>query len=153
MLHFGKEKGFFAITNKLTGETKFIEMPFDYDYCESLLQKAERIYKALEDETPPEACEDISFCEGCALAHVCGECRRVPADVDLDEELDKLNERKQEHAPAKAEYEKNDKEIKSKVGERDKVITGGYLIQRSEVKRKGYTVPDSVYYKLNIKRL
>lgn len=153
MLYFGKEKGFFAITNKLTGETKFIEMQFDYEYAESLLQKAERIYKALEDETPPEACEDISFCEGCPLAHICGECRRVPADVDIDEELDKLIARKEELAPAKAEYEKVDREIKSRVGERDKVITGAYLIQRSEVKRKGYTVPDSVYYKINIKRL
>ena len=153
MLHFGKEKGFFAITNKLTGETKFIEMQFDYDYCESLLQKAERIYKAIEDGTPPEACEDISYCEGCALAHVCGECRRVPADVDLDEELDKLIECKQELAAAKAEFDKIDKEIKAKVGEREKVITGGYLIQRNKVERKGYTVPDSVYYKLNIKRL
>ena len=67
MYYFAKEKGFFALTNKLTGETKFIEMPFDYEYAESLLQKAERIYKALDEEAPPDACEDISVCEGCVL--------------------------------------------------------------------------------------
>ena len=27
MLHFGKEKGFFALTNKLTGETKLLKWP------------------------------------------------------------------------------------------------------------------------------
>jgi CRISPR/Cas system-associated exonuclease Cas4 (RecB family) len=88
MLNFGKEKGFFALTNKLTGETKFIEVPFDYEFGEKMLSKAERIYEALATETPPDACEDISICEGCSLAHVCGECRRVPADIDLDDELD-----------------------------------------------------------------
>lgn len=153
MLKFGKEKGFFALTNKLTGETKFIEMAFDYDYAESLLQKAERIYKALEDETPPEAAEDISACENCSLAHICGECRRVPADIDLDEELDALINRKQELAAAKSEYEKVDKEIKAKVGERTKVITGQYLIERKSFVKKSYTVPESTQFRMNIKRL
>lgn len=153
MLYFGKEKGFFALTNKLTGETKFIEMPFDYEYAESLLQKAERIYKALDEEAPPDACEDISVCEGCSLAHICGECRRVPADIDLDEELDALIDRKNELAAAKKEYEQVDKEIKARVGERDKVITGQYLITRSSFVKKAFTVPESVQYRVTIKRL
>lgn len=153
MLHFGKEKGFFALTNKLTGETKFIEMDFDYDYAEALLQKAERIYKALETETPPEACDDISHCENCSLAHICGSCRRVPADIDLDEELDALINRKTELADAKKEYEAVDKEIKAKVGEREKVITGQYLIERKSFVKKAFTVPESTQYRLNIKRL
>ena len=153
MLYFGKEKGFFALTNKLTGETKFIEMPFDYEYAESLLQKAERIYKALETEQPPEACDDISVCESCSLAHVCGECRRIPTDIDLDEELDALIDRKNELAAAKKEYEQVDKEIKARVGERDKVITGQYLITRSSFVKKAFTVPESVQYRVTIKRL
>lgn len=153
MYYFAKEKGFFALTNKLTGETKFIEMPFDYEYAESLLQKAERIYKALETEQPPEACDDISVCESCSLAHVCGECRRVPADIDLDEELDALIDRKNELAAAKKEYEQVDKEIKARVGERDKVITGQYLITRSSFVKKAFTVPESVQYRVTIKRL
>ena len=153
MLHFGKEKGFFALTNKLTGETKFIEMPFDYDYAESLLQKAERIYKALEEETIPEACEDISVCENCSLAHICGECRRVPADIDLDEELDEMINRKNELAPLKKEYEQIDKEIKARVGEREKVITGQYLITRKSLVKKAFTVPESIQWRVSIKRL
>ena len=118
-----------------------------------MLQKAERIYAALEAETPPEACEDISICEGCSLAHICGECRRVPADIDLDEELDALIDRKQELAAAKKEYEQVDKEIKAKVGERDKIITGNYLIERKSFVKKAFTVPESTQYRVNIKRL
>lgn len=153
MLHFGKEVGFFALTNKLTGETKFIEMRFDYDYAEALLQKAERIYAALESETPPEACDDISVCEGCSLQHLCGECRRIPADIELDEELDALINRKNELAEAKKEYESVDKEIKARVGEREKVITGQYVITRSSFVKKAFTVPESIQYRVQIKKL
>lgn len=153
MLKFGKDKGFFALTNKLTGETKFIEVPFDYEYGEKMLQKAERIYQALADEKPPEACDDISLCEGCALAHICGECRRVPTDIDLDDELDELITKKQELAAAKKEYEAVDKEIKKRVGEREKVLTGHYLIERKAFVKQAYTVPESTQYRINIKRL
>lgn len=153
MFKFEKEKGFFALTNKLTGETKFIEVPLDYEYGEKMLQKAERIYTALEENKPPEACEDISLCEGCSLAHICGECRRVPADIDLDDELDELINKKQELAAAKKEYEAVDKEIKAKIGEREKVITGQYLIERKSFTKKAFTVPESTQYRINIKRL
>lgn len=153
MLKFGKEKGYFAITNKLTGETKFIEVPLDYDYGEKMLSKAERIYRALADKTPPPACDDIAYCENCPMAHVCGECRRVPTDIDLDEELDALIDRKQSLAEAKKEYEQVDKEIKAKIGEREKIITGHYLIERKQFLKKAFTVPESVQYRVNIKRL
>lgn len=153
MLKFGKEVGFFALTNKLTGETKFIEVHLDYDYGEQMLSKAERVYKALAENTPPDACDDVSVCENCSLAHICGECRRVPADIDLDEELDELINRKQELAAAKKEYDKVDAEIKAKVGEREKVITGEYLIERKSFVKKAFTVPESVQYRLTIKRL
>lgn len=153
MLRFGKEKGFFALTNKLTGETKFIEVPFDYDFGEQMLSKAERIYNALEADTPPAACDDISLCENCSLAHICGECRRVPADIDLDDELDELINKKQALAEAKKQYEEVDKQIKAKVGEREKVITGQYLIERKSFVKKAFTVPESKQWRINIKRL
>lgn len=153
MLRFGKEKGYFALTNKLTGETKFIEVPFDYEFGEQMLSKAERIYAALEAETPPDACDDISICENCSLAHICGQCRRVPADVDLDEELDELINKKQALLEAKKEYEQVDKEIKARIGEREKVITGQYLIERKSFVKKAFTVPESKQWRINIKRL
>ena len=153
MLKFGKEKGYFALTNKLTGETKFIEVPLDYDYGDQMLSKAERVYEALVSNNPPDACDDISICENCALAHVCGLCRRVPTDVDIDDELDELINKKQELAAAKKEYEEIDKQIKAKIGERDKIITGQYLIERKSFVKRAFEVPESVQYRITIKRL
>lgn len=153
MYHFSKEKGFFALTNKLTGQTKFIEMPFDYEYAESLLQKAERIYKALDENTPPESCDDVNVCENCPLQHICGDVKRVPADVEIDDELETLINKKQELAAAKREYEEVDKQIKARVGEREKIITGSYLITRNKIERKEYTVAARTEYRLQIKKL
>lgn len=153
MLKFGKEHGFFALTNKLTGETKFIDVPFDYDYGEQLLSKAERVYSALNADITPEACDDISICENCSLSHICGLQRRIPADIDIDDELDALINRKQELSAAKKEYEDVDKAIKAKVGEREKVITGEYLIERKSFVKRAFEVPESVQYRIQIKRL
>ena len=153
MLHFGKEVGFFALTNKLTGETKFIEVPFDYDLGEKYLSKAERIYAALAANEPPEACDDLNVCENCSLAHICGTQRRLPADVELDDELDDLINRKQELSEAKKEYEAVDKQIKAKIGEREKVITSQYLIERKSFVKKAFSVPESTQYRIMIKRL
>ncbi len=153
MLKFGKEKGFFALTNKLTGETKFIEVPLDYDFGEKMLAKAERVYDYLSKNTPPPPCEDIAYCENCPMAHVCGECRRIPTDIDLDEELDELINRKQELAESKKQYDEVDRQIKEKIGEREKVITGQYLIERKSFVKNAFTVPESVQYRVNIKRL
>lgn len=153
MLHFGKEKGFFAITNKLTGVTKFIEVPFDYDLGEQYLSKAERVYKALQSDEMPEACEDISTCETCSMAHVCGLHRRQPTDVDLDDELDALIDKKQQLAAAKKEYEEVDAEIKKRVGEREKVLTGQYLIERKRFVKGAFSVAESTQYRITIKRI
>lgn len=153
MYHFAKETGFFVITNKLTGEIKPIEVKLDYDYGEQCLQKAERIYKALETNTPPDSCDDVSVCEQCDLQHICGQVKRVPADIELDGELENLINRKEELKAAKAEYESVDKQIKDRVGEREKVITGTYLIERKAYEKKAFTVPASTQYRISVKRL
>lgn len=153
MWKFEKEKGFFIITNKLTGEIKIIEVHLDYEFGEKCLQKAERIYKALETNTPPDSCDDVSVCEGCNLQHICGQVKRIPADIELDDELENLINRKDELKAAKAEYEAVDKEIKNRVGERAKVITGTYLVERKAIEKKGYTVEPRTEYRINIKRL
>lgn len=153
MYYFGKEKGYFVITNKLTGEIKPIEVQLDYAFGEECLQKAERIYKAIETNTPPESCDDISVCEQCNLQHICGQVKRVPTDIELDDELENLINRKNELAAAHSEYEEVDKQIKERVGEREKVIIGTYVVVRKAFQKKEYTVPASTQYRLTIKRL
>ena len=90
MYHFGKLYGFFALTNKLTGETKMVRMDFDWDMADALLKKAERIYRAIENKKMPDAVEDMAMCEGCKLAHICGIHRGIEPDVELDNELNDL---------------------------------------------------------------
>ena len=153
MYKFEKEKGFFILVNKLTGELKIIEVHLDYEFGEQCLQKAERIYKAVETNTPPESCDDVSICEQCNLQHICGQVKRIPADIELDDELNNLINRKNELAVAKQEYEEVDKEIKAKVGERSKVITGEYLVERKAFEKKEYIVPAQTQYRISIKRL
>lgn len=153
MYKFAKERGLFVLVNKLTGEIKPIDVCMDYEYGEQCLQKAERIYKALETDTPPDSCDDISVCENCNLQHICGQVKRVPADVELDDELENLINRKTELAAAKKEFDEIDKQIKTIVGEREKVVTGSYLVTRKPVTREAYTVEASTYHKINIKRL
>jgi CRISPR/Cas system-associated exonuclease Cas4 (RecB family) len=153
MYHFNKLYGFFALTNKLTGETKMIRMDFDWDMADNLLKKAERIYKAIEDKKEPDAVEDISMCEGCKLAHICGVHRGIEPSVELDDELNNLIVQKYNLKKYVDQYEEVDSAIKSKVGERKKVITGDYLVQRKRIYKKSYTVPERTEYRLQIQKL
>lgn len=153
MYHFNKLYGFFALTNKLTGETKMIRMDFDWDMADNLLKKAERIYKAIEDKKEPDAVEDISMCEGCKLAHICGVHRGIEPSVELDDELNNLIVQKYNLKKYVDQYEEVDSAIKSKVGEREKVITGDYLVQRKRIYKKSYTVPERTEYRLQIQKL
>lgn len=50
-------------------------------------------------------------------------------------------------------YKEVDTSIKSKVGEREKVITGNYLLQRKCIKKKSYTVPARDEYRIQIRKL
>lgn len=153
MLYFAKEKGFFALTNKLTGEVKIIEMPFDYDYAEALLKKAERIYTAIEEKKAPEPCGDCSVCENCGLQHICGNCVRNEADIDVSAELEEALEKREKLAPYKKEYEEADEEVKRLIGERERVITGNYLVERKQSFRRAFTVPEGYQWRISIKKL
>lgn len=153
MYHFNKLYGFFALTNKLTGETKMIRMDFDWDMADNLLKKAERIYKAIKEKKEPDAVEDIAMCEGCRLSHICGLHRDIPADVELDDELDNLIIEKYALKTYVDKYKEVDTCIKSKVGEREKVITGNYLLQRKCIQKKSYTVPARDEYRIQIRKL
>lgn len=153
MYHFNKLYGFFALTNKLTGETKMIRMDFDWDMADELLKKAERLYKAIENKKEPDAVEDISMCEGCKLAHICGIHRGIEADIELDDELNDLIARKIDLKKYVDQYNEVDCSIKDKIGEREKVITGDYLVQRKRIQKRSYTVPERVEYRIQIQKL
>jgi len=153
---FEKEKGFFALTNKLTGEIKIIEVPFDWDRADALLKKGERVYKALADttgKTIPDACDDISVCEKCSLVHVCtAQHTRIATEID-DGELEELIDKKMQLTPAYREYNETREQIKQCVGDREKVIAGKYLAKSVIINKSAYTVQEHQERRINISRL
>lgn len=153
---FEKDKGFFVLTNKLTGKLKVIEVPFDWDRADALLKKGERIYKALADptgETLPDACDDITVCNSCSLRHICTSPHIMP-ETDIDDgELERIIERRKELKPAVDEYNELDAEFKRCLGNREKVIAGDYLIQVKTIDRKEYTVAARQERRVHISRL
>ena len=152
---FEKEKGFFILTNKLTGELKIIEVPFDWDRADALLKKAERIYAALADKTGatvPEACDDLTVCENCQMRHLCTAAHDRPASEIDDGELEDAIDRKNELAPYYREYNEIGDRIKKLVGERDTVISGKYVVTTKIIKRAEYTVAAREERRITIKR-
>lgn len=156
MWRFEKERGFFILTNKLTGELKVIEVPFDWDRADAMLKKAERVYAALNDPTGraiPQACGDITVCEDCRLRHICTAAHtRVEAGID-DGELESLILRREELTPAYRAYNEVNDQIKACVGEREKVIAGNYLVKVSIINKKAYQVPARTERRITISRL
>lgn len=153
---FEKEKGFFVLTNKLTGALKIIEVPFDWDRADALLKKGERVYAALGDEsgrTIPDACDDVSVCENCGLRHLCtADMSRIEAEID-DGELATAIERKNALAAAYSEYNAASEDIKRLLGSREKVISGDYVVTATTIERKGYTVEPRTERRITVKRL
>lgn len=154
MWKFEKENGFFILTNKLTGELKIIEVPFDWERADELLKKAERIYNALADttgKTIPEACDDLSVCERCQMRHLCTAAHeRTETEID-DGELEEAIDRKNELAPLYREYNEINDQIKKMVGEREKVISGKYVISTKTINKAEYVVPARVERRISIK--
>lgn len=156
MWKFEKEKGFFILVNKLTGELKTIEVPFDWDRADAMLKKGERIYAALNDRTGatlPPACEDISVCEDCPMRHICPtDHTRIEADVD-DGELEDLILKKESLAPQYRAYNDISDQIKACVGDREKVITETHFVQVKTIKKKAYQVAARTERRINISKL
>jgi len=154
MWKFAKEKGYFCLVNKLTGEMKFITVAFDYNKAEGLLKKAEKIYKSIEEEKPEHlnTC-DITICEKCDLQHCCTvKHEAVEAEFD-DGTIETLLKRKIEIKDIADEYSEINNKIKTALFGRQKVIAGDYLITISKSERKPYTVNGGIVERLSIKRL
>lgn len=130
MWKYNKEHGIFFIVNKLTGELKPIDLLLKNH--ESLMlatmEKATRVNKAVATDTMPDPIDDQSVCDKCPLAHLCGHSFAIPTDVETDDELDNLIDERDSLKEAKRTYEDLDDQIKAKIGDRPKVLSGKYLI-------------------------
>lgn len=153
---FEKEYGLFALTNKLTGEIKLIDVPFDWDRADALLKKGERVYSARNGDisvSDLRPCDDYTVCETCQMRHLCtASVKRAETEID-DGELEALIDKKESLAPAYREYVDTKDQIKACMGDREKVLAGNYLIEAKTIFRKSYTVPERTEQRITISRI
>ena len=157
MYKFEKEKGFFLIVNKLTGEIRPIEVHLDLAFGEECLSKAERIYDYLERNVEPEGTEDASLCANCDLKHVCNSVKMPKTDLELDPEFDEMVDRmlplKEEKNRITKEYDELYETVKERLGERNRVVTGNYFIEVKEIQKKAFTVAERTEKRYSFKKI
>ena len=146
MLMDDKDIGLFLFKNKSTGELKEIWWVLDYDFAESLVQKAEAINKHVADSTLPDPMpynEDI--CRGCGFEHICLP-ERIGKEVNISDntELLELVTRYMTLKPGAKEYDEVNDRINKLVEGNGKILIGDYFIEGQWIERKAYDVPAEV---------
>lgn len=156
MLMGNTDEALFLFKNKVNGQLKELYMKLNYDYGETLIQKAEAINRHVADGTiPGPIAWDENICSGCGFGHLCcNEVKRTALEItdmpDVEAKLKRLDELK----PLIKEYDVLDKEIKAIFSkEKDACIVGNYYVHGIWVERKAYTVPEKKYWKTMIESL
>ncbi len=151
-----QEWGLFYIKSKLTGLPKGIWLKLDYDYAETLLQKAERVNAHVAAGTVPDPIEwEDALCQRCGFLHICLPDRSmgIPVEVLEDKLLEGKLLRRELLKPASSEYDALDKEIKARFKGVPDVLVGGWRIFGGEHSRKGFTVAETTYWQTKIARI
>lgn len=138
MLLSNSEKAVFIFKDKSSGQLKEIWMDLDLGYCESLIQKAERINEHVDKGTTPDPIPwKERLCGRCKFAHIClPEAKRTPAEMLDDPELIAKLERRHELNPLRKEYEDIDGDVKEIFKEREKIMIGDFLVTGNYQQRK-----------------
>jgi CRISPR/Cas system-associated exonuclease Cas4 (RecB family) len=148
LLQHEEETGCFILKNKQTGAIKAIWMQMDYDFIETILKRAERVYAAIEKEAIPNRTDDESWCRYCAFKQLCLPPSSFGDGVKPidDLELAGLLERREQLAPLSKEFNEVDKTIKSFFDKEGEYLCADYLIksQKINVKRKIATEWDEI---------
>lgn len=123
------EEGMMVFKDKLTGRIKQFNVTLDYEYTDSLLDKAKLIEDHIKKQTLPDRTEENSLHEGCDFYHIClpetiHEGTMVD-DPDLEAKLDRRGELK----PIVSEYEELDKEIKEGVKNKPETVCGNWILK------------------------
>lgn len=152
-----KDAGIMVLKNKNNGQIKVLDVALDYDLAESLVKKAEGINAHVAAGTLPDPIEwDDNLCGRCGFhPHLCmPDIVREGAEIMDDPDLEAELERREELKPLVSEYNQIEDILKKKLFKRTG-FCGSFEIGGKMVPVKGYSkvVPDSEYWKRNIKRL
>jgi CRISPR/Cas system-associated exonuclease Cas4 (RecB family) len=146
MIMDSKEEGLFLFKNKSTGELKEIWMDLDYNFAESLIQKAELINKHVAEGTLPDPIDfNENICPECPFAHICMP-DRIGKEVKVldDDRLLELLTRYDELKPQAKEFKQVDDELKKLLNGKDKLLIGNWFITGKWVDGVSYDLPDEI---------
>lgn len=132
MFDNNEESGLIILCNTTTLEWKPISVYLDYDYVEYLLQRADRVNRALEAQEPPKRIEYGKTCMKCDFAHVCLPDIKNEGLAMIDQDhLVSLLDRRSELESHQEEYKEIDAEAKeiSKAIGKDFILAGRYKVE------------------------
>lgn len=141
------KKGLVILYSKSTGLLKVVSVELNFSEAERLLEKAERVNKAVESGEMPAFIQDAGECRRCPFM---GSACTPPLDygpgaqVITDEELIALAEERERHAEAAAAYEDADTRLKSALRGVENGVMGDYVIRGRWSPMTRYNVPKEV---------
>lgn len=154
MLFREEEFGVWFYFQKLSGDFLWWIMPLDFNYGETLIQRAERTEESVAKKKIPKP-KECELCNGCdfSLTYCFTDKDYGPGFTFMSEkELEKKLGRWDETKEAFSEHKRLDKELKSHF-EGKNVFTKRFQITSKKVERDGYTVKPFEYWDTRIKRL
>jgi len=157
MLLLEIEKGLLILKNKQTGRLKEFEINLDYDFCESIIEKVERLNQYIEKKEYPERLNDATVCFDCEFKNIClPDLIQKEIDIDiniLDELLLKIEELKKIMLPYEEELQKLESVKKQVLTGKDKILTPHFLITGKQVNMPERVSKAYSYWRINVKRL
>ena len=156
LLGTGAELGFMILVNKVNGLLKFIPVTIDIDFCDEVIKKAQRIYKALDEKAPPERIDDWTVCERCDFRQICLPSASFEGIKIMDQaELEQKLAAREDLKVQADKYKELDEEIKEsmKATGAGQYLVGQWTIRVVERTRKAYEVKEGTYLDTRILRM
>lgn len=156
MWMLGVEIFYFVLKNKSSGEIRILPCEFDRELTASLLRKAKRINRHIEEKTVPDGIKDYTICKGCKFYSIClPDAISAGAGTQLlnEDELEAAIKERNELTEAVHRHSALDKYIKGEMSSKNQgsyVIGKSYFVEVKEVKRAAYSVKASEYKTVKI---
>jgi hypothetical protein len=147
--------GVFILVNKVNGELRVIEVPYDEDVASGCFERARRINSYVaRQELPDRVPLAEGVCGTCAFRHICMPDQDFGdgAEVATDEELLEVLRRREEVKSSHEEYESLDRMAKTALRGRPMVLIGEFVSTSKQVQKKAFTVKASSMWITKIER-
>lgn len=131
LLMYGLENGAFIIKDREAKRIKVVEVKLDFAYAEKLLQNAEVVMSAIQDDTPPPFIANTLKCKKCAFFQ-----RTCHPPMDFGESIKNIEDpalinkliRREQLDPLRKEWKDLDEEVKELFKNVPQLIVGPFMI-------------------------